>query len=179
VSSDLRSNAAASQTFLDSAQAAFGALQAQVRVVASPQVTLTSKSGKVPVTIENNLDAAVDVSLELTSLDRSRVSSGTVVSRTVRAGQKVQVEVAVRAASAGTFPVRLALYTPSGQPLGTPAQVLVRSTAYGVVATIFTIVALSILGLAVLWRAIRALLRRSRAPQPEPEPAARSSAGVR
>ncbi len=58
--------------------------------------------------------------------------------RTVRAGQKVQVEVEVKAASAGTFPVRLALFTPSGQPLGTPAQVLVRSTTYGVVATIFT-----------------------------------------
>jgi hypothetical protein len=179
VSSDLRTNTSASQTFLDSAQAAFGALQQQVRVVASPQVTLTSKSGKVPVTIENNLDAAVDVSLELTSLDRSRVSSGTVVTRTVRAGQKVQVEVTVHAASAGTFPVRLALYTPSGQALGAPAQVLVRSTAYGVVATIFTIVALSVLGLAVLWRAIRALLRRSRGQRTDPEPAAPSSAGIR
>ena len=121
--------------------------------MASPQVTLTSKSGKVPVTLENDLGAAVDVSLVLTSLDRSRVSSDTVVTRTVRAGQKVQVEVEVKAASAGTFPVRLTLYTADGQPLGTPVQVLVRSTRYGVVATIFTIVALSVLGLAVLFRA--------------------------
>ena len=97
----------------------------------------------------------MDVSLVLTSLDRSRVTSDTVVKRTVRAGQKVQVEVEVKAASAGTFPVRLALFTPDGQPLGAPAQVLVRSTKYGVVATIFTIVALSVLGLAVLIRAIR------------------------
>jgi hypothetical protein len=112
--------------------------------------------------LENNLAAAVDVQLELTSLDRSRVRSGTVLRRTVRAGQKVQVEVEVRAASAGTFPVRLALFTPNREPLGAPVQVLVRSTTYGVVATIFTIVALSVLGLAVLFRAVRALVRRSR-----------------
>ena len=168
VSSSLRSDPAAAQTFLSSAQAAFGALKQQVRVVASPKVTLTSKSGKVPVTIENNLDAAVDVSLELNSLDRSRVSSGTTVTRTVRAGQKVQVEVAVRASGAGTFPVSLTLHTPSGESLGTPAQVLVRSTTYGVVATIFTAVALGVLGLAVLWRAAGALLRRSRSRRPVP-----------
>jgi hypothetical protein len=147
---------------LTSAAGVVKALQSRVRVVASPQVTLTSKSGRVPVTLENDLDAAVDVSLVLTSLDKSRVSSDTVVRRTVRAGQKVQVEVEVKAASAGTFPVRLALYSQDGLPLGAPAQVLVRSTTYGVVATIFTIVALSLLGLAVLVRAARKLIQRAR-----------------
>ena len=162
LSSRWRSNPSRSTTFLGSAQQTLTSLERQVEVVASPQVTLTSRSGKVPVTLENNLGAAVDVSLVLTSLDRSRVSSDTVVNRTVRAGQKVQVEVEVKAASAGTFPVRLALFTPDGQPLGTPAQVLVRSTKYGIVATIFTVVALSVLGLAVLFRSARSLVRRSR-----------------
>ncbi len=164
------------QTFLDSAHSVFTALQQQVRVVASPQVTLTSKSGRVPVTIENNLQAAVDVSLELQSLDKSRASSGATVTRTVRAGQKVQVEVEVHATSAGTFPVRLALFTPTGQTLGAPAQVLVRSTAYGIVATVFTVAALSLLGIAVLWRTARSFMRRTRRGT-EP-PAARSAGGV-
>ena len=74
----------------------------------------------------------------------------------------------MKAASAGTFPVRLTLYTSDGRPLGTPVQVLVRSTRYGVVATIFTIVALSLLGLAVLFRAVRGLIRRSRRPRQSP-----------
>ncbi len=148
--------------FRNSAEIALTSVAQQVKVVASPQVTLTSHSGKVPVTLENDLGAAVDVSLVLTSLDRSRVSSDTIIKRTVRAGQKVQVEVEVKAANAGTFPVRLTLYTTDGRPLGTPVQVLVRSTTYGVVATAFTIVALSILGLAVLFRAVRGLIRRSR-----------------
>jgi hypothetical protein len=162
LSSRWRRDPSQASPFRDSAASTFSSLQQQVRVVASPQVTLTSRSGRVPVTLENDLGAAVDVSLVLTSLDRSRVSSDTVVHRTVRAGQKVQVEVEVKAASAGTFPVRLALFTADGQPLGRPAQVLVRSTTYGVVASIFTGVALSVLGLAVLLRAIRAFLRRSR-----------------
>ena len=170
LSSRWRTNPARATVFLSSAQQTLTSLQRQVQVVASPQVTLTSRSGKVPVTLENNLGAAVDVSLVLTSLDRSRVSSDTVVNRTVRAGQKVQVEVEVKAASAGTFPVRLALFTPDGQPLGTPAQVLVRSTKYGVVATVFTVVALSVLGLAVLFRSIRSLVRRSRRGRQEGQP---------
>ncbi len=162
VSSRWRGRSSRSDAFLQSAQASLLGLQQQVRVAASPQVTLTSRSGRVPVTLENDLPAAVDVSLVLTSLDKSRVSSDTIVRRTVRAGQKVQVEVEVKAASAGTFPVRLALFTPDGLPLGVPAQVLVRSTTYGVVATVFTIVALSVLGLAVLIRALRGTVRRSR-----------------
>ncbi|MCW2546773.1 MAG: hypothetical protein JWN96_1233, partial [Mycobacterium sp.] len=162
VSSRWRFQPTQAELFLENASAAVSSLRSQVRVVASPQVTLTSRSGKVPVTLENDLPAAVDVSLVLTSLDKSRVSSDTVVRRTVRAGQKVQVEVEVKAASAGTFPVRLALYTQDGLSLGDPAQVLVRSTKYGVVATIFTIVALSLLGLAVLIRAGRRIARRHR-----------------
>jgi hypothetical protein len=160
VSSRWRDQSGQAELFLESASGALTSLRSQVRVVASPQVTLTSRSGKVPVTLENDLPAAVDVSLVLTSLDKSRVSSDTVVRRTVRAGQKVQVEVEVKAASAGTFPVKLALYSQDGLPLGDPAQVLVRSTKYGVVATIFTIAALSLLGLAVLIRAGRRILRR-------------------
>ncbi len=166
VSSRWRGHPLESAQFQQSGQAALATLQSQVRAVASPQVTLTSRKGRVPVTIENDLQAAVDVSLVLSSLDRSRVSSDTVVRRTVRAGQKVQVEVEVKAASAGTFPVRLSLFTPDGLPLGVPAQVLVRSTTYGVVATIFTVVALALLGLAVLVRGARALIRRSRGAQP-------------
>jgi hypothetical protein len=160
VSSRWRDQTPMADLFQASAASAVAALRSQVRVVASPRVTLTSRTGRVPVTLENDLPSAVDVSLVLTSLDKSRVSSDTLVRRTVRAGQKVQVEVEVKAASAGTFPVRLALYSQDGLPLGDPAQVLVRSTKYGVVATIFTIAALSVLGLAVLIRTGRRIFRR-------------------
>jgi UPF0716 family protein affecting phage T7 exclusion len=46
--------------------------------------------------------------------------------------------------------------------MGDPAQVLVRSTKYGVVATFFTITALSVLGLAILIRTGRRIFHRRR-----------------
>ena len=55
VSSHWRGTPAQGEVFINSAEQTYSALQQQVRVVASPQVTLTSKSGRVPVTLENNL----------------------------------------------------------------------------------------------------------------------------
>jgi hypothetical protein len=131
-------------------------------VVASREVTLTSRNGRIPVTLENTLPDAVDVTMRLTSLDRSRVQSDTSVSRVIQPGQKVQVEVSVRATSAGTFPIRLVLSTPTGRPIGPPQQVLVRSTAAGLIAKGVTVAALAVLLLTVLGRAMRSLLRRRR-----------------
>lgn len=163
-----RSDPAGSNARQTSADAGLDALRGAVRVVASREVTLTSRDGRIPVTLENNLADTVDVTLRLTSLDRSRVQSDTSVSRVIPPGQKVQVEVAVRATSAGTSPIRLELLTPTGRPIGAPLQVLVRSTAAGVVAKGVTITALAILVLAVLGRGIRGLLRRRRRPPRPP-----------
>jgi hypothetical protein len=146
----------------DSAEAGLAALRGSVRMVASREVTLTSRNGRIPVTLENSLPEAVDVTMRLTSLDRSRVQSDTSVSRVIQPGQKVQVEVTVRATSAGTFPVRLVLLTPTGRPLGPPQQVLIRSTTAGVVAKWVTIAALAVLVLTVLGRGVRTLVRRRR-----------------
>jgi hypothetical protein len=135
-----------------------GAYGSAVHVAASSEVTLTSRSGKVPVVLENNLAQPVTVQLTLEARDRSRLRSATVVTRTLRANQKVQVEIQVRAESAGRFPVLLTLHSPSGQRLGQPLQITVRSTAYGILALVITISAVGVLFLAVLIRAIRRLL---------------------
>jgi hypothetical protein len=179
LSSWWRPDLAASDDRLRSAEAGLDELSDSVRVVASPEITLTSRNGRLPVTLENNLPQTVNVTLVLTSLDRSRVRSDTSVSRLIQPGQKVQVEVAVRATSAGTFPVRLALQTPTGRQIGPAHQVLVRSTAAGVVAIGVTVAALAVLLLVDLGRAVRTLLRRRRPPGPDggsgPERADRDS----
>jgi hypothetical protein len=146
-------------------------------VVASREITLTSRNGRLPVTLENNLPQPVSVILQLTSLDRSRVRSDTSVSRLIQPGQKMQVELTVRARSAGTFPVRLTLQTPTGRPIGPPEQVLVRSTATGVVAIGITVAALAVLFLAVLLRGVRVVLRRGRGPKPPPAGGGSGSSG--
>lgn len=162
LSADLSGDPGAADARQTSAVAGLDALRGSVRAVASREITLTSRNGRIPVTIENNLPVRVDVILRLTSLDRSRVQSDTSVLRSIQPGQKVQVEVAVRATSAGTFPIRLALTTPSGVPLNPPEQVLVRSTAAGIVAKGVTVAALAVLLLAVLGRGVRNVIRRRR-----------------
>lgn len=141
------------------ARASLDAIRASVRAVASHEVALTSRTGRVPVTLENNLGEPVRVTLVLGTADRASVRSGAAVERTVQPGQKVQVEVEVRAAAAGTFPVTLSLLSPGGRLFGTPSQVLVRSTAYGVLAVALTVGALAVLVVAVLYRAARGLWR--------------------
>ncbi len=168
-----RGDPAASTIRRASADTGLEQLRGSVSAVASPEITLTSREGRLPVTLENTLPSAVNVTLRLTSQDRSRVQSDTSVSRIIQPGQKVQVEVAVSATSAGTFPVRLVLLTPTGRPLGAPQQVLIRSTAAGVFAVGITVAALGVLVLAVAVRGVRALLRRRRRGRGTPPPAGR------
>jgi hypothetical protein len=148
------------------AAADLNGLRSQIRVVASRVVTLTSRTGKVPVTLENNLGEMVTVRVELSAPDRSRLSSATTVERTIPARQRVQVEIEVKAQSAGTFPVQVALLTPQGRPLtpAPPLEILVRSTAYGVIAIAITGSAVTVLFLAVAIRGVRRLraMRRRR-----------------
>jgi len=159
------------------ARASLGAIRASVRALASHEVALTSRTGRVPVTLENNLGEPVRVTLVLGTADRASVRSGAAVARTVQPGQKVQVEVEVRAAAAGTFPVTLSLLSPGGRLFGTPSQVLVRSTAYGVLAVALTVGALAVLVVAVLYRAARGLWRgRQRRMDRESDTARRGTA---
>jgi hypothetical protein len=157
-SANFRNDVPAGRRLLNALVGRAGAYGSAVHVAASPEVTLTSRSGRVPVVLENELAQPVTVQLTLQARDRSRLRSATVVTRTLRARQKVQVEIKVHAESAGRFPVLLTLHSPSGQQLGEPLQITVRSTAYGILALAITAGAVGVLFLAVLIRAVRRLL---------------------
>lgn len=157
-SASFRGNLPAGRRLLDALVARAGAYGSAVHVATSPEVTLTSRSGRVPVVLENDLAQPVTVQLTLQARDRSRLRSATVVTRTLLARQKVQVEIRVRAESAGRFPVLLSLHSPSGERLGQPLQITVRSTAYGILALAITAGAVGVLFLAVVIRAVRRLL---------------------
>ncbi len=130
-----------------------------IRVVASHSVSLTSKHGKVPVTLENNTAFTINVTLSLASTDHTRLRSATGVKLIVSPLQKVQVEVEVDAEAAGTFPVDIQILTPAGRPLSAdpPLRILVKSTVFGVIAVAITGGALAVLAFAVVFRLIRRL----------------------
>lgn len=151
-----------------------------IQVIASPKVTLTSRNGTVPLTVENVSTThagntyPMTVVLSLSSNDKTRLRSPSTVALTIEPGEKQQVEVSVSSDSAGTFPVYIQVLTPDGKRLTSePARILVRSTAYGAIATAITYTTVGLFAAAVLLR----LTRRRRRTSLHPGNAAGSQSG--
>jgi hypothetical protein len=137
------------------------AIENSVQIVASPKVTLTSRHGKVPLTVQNVGDSPMTVVISLTSNDRTRLQSASRVPTTVRPGQKVQLEPDVRSDAAGTFPLYVQVLTPEGKRLSaSQARILVRSTVYGAIASAITYATVGLFAAAVLLRLVRRMRRR-------------------
>jgi hypothetical protein len=138
-----------------------------VVVVASPKVTLTSRNGTVPVNVQNVSGQAGDeaypmtVILSLSSNDKTRLRSAARMALTVYPGAIQQVEIRVSSDAAGTFPVFVQVLTPDGQRLSAqPVHILVRSTAYGSIATAITYVTIGLFVVAVVLRQVRRSRRK-------------------
>jgi hypothetical protein len=121
-------------------------------------ITLTSRSGSVPITLDNRLGQPVKVRLRAESL-RLVALPDVDLGRALSPGRQT-VAVRAKALSAGVFPVQLSLVGPDGGALPVTAQVTVRSTAYGTVALLVTGGAFGVLCLAAGMRLVR---RRRRA----------------
>ncbi|MBL7496757.1 hypothetical protein I6A84_23720 [Frankia sp. CNm7] len=140
-----------------------------IQITASEKVTLTSREGTVPLTVQNMLEDGepnaypMTVILSLSSNDQTRLSSPAQVPLTIEPGAKAQVEVKLSSDSAGTFPVYVQVLTPDGEKLTSqPARILVRSTAYGSIATAITYAAVGLFAAAVVLRLVRRARRRGR-----------------
>ncbi|MCK9893286.1 DUF6049 family protein [Frankia sp. AgB32] len=139
-----------------------------IQVVASRSVNLTSRHGLVPITLENNTPWDVSVVLAFSSTNRSRLRSALRETRALQPRQKAQIEIEVDSEGAGTFPLEIRLLNLDGQALSSdpPTRILVRSTVYGAIATGITVLAVSVLLLAVLFRLVRRLRPGARRPAP-------------
>jgi hypothetical protein len=138
-----------------------GGLLHGVKVAASGQVTLTSRTGTVPVTVENGLDERVRVRLTLIATDRSKLAPAAPQDVTVAARRKQRVLVPATTQRAGTFRVSLVLTTPDGHPISI-LPLVVHSSAYGLITLAITLSALGVLIIALLVRLTRRLLDRRR-----------------
>lgn len=102
----------------------------QVRVATTGTFTLPGDSGRIPVTIANDLPQDVTVGIRLRSDEPARLVAAEVAPFLVPAGRKVSLEVEAQVIGSGTLPVRLQLTTPAGRRYGDPVTVQVRTTAY-------------------------------------------------
>lgn len=135
----------------------------RVKVLSEGTVTFSGETGRVPITIENSLDRAVTVGVQLRASPALRLESAPLSNITVEPGRKVSVDIEARVVGSNTVPVRVQLLTPGGTPVGTPARIELVSTAYAraaawVVAIAFVaIVVFVVVGVA---RRIRTASRR-------------------
>ncbi|HVU74080.1 MAG TPA: DUF6049 family protein [Mycobacteriales bacterium] len=135
-----------------------------ISISVASSVLVTGSTGKVPVQLENTLDFAVAVKVELSDVS-GRLAPFSHVFPLPAANQgrsgKAQEELTVTSRSAGRFAAQLQLATPTtGVLLGDSQGFQVRSQNYGTLAVGITAGALFLLVVALIVRGVRALRRR-------------------
>ncbi len=110
-----------------------------------PERTLTSRTGIIPVGVTNTTGYPVKVSIRLVSNRLSFLPSDT---QSIRLnGDGATILFHVQARTTGRFPVQVQILTPTGVELPAQGQLVVRSTAYNLIALVITIgAALFLLG---------------------------------
>jgi hypothetical protein len=124
--------------------------------------TLASDNSPLPITVENNLNYPVTVTVDVGTVGGLPGFSAKSQTDTVEAHSKRTLHVVTNIARPGRIRVEATLFTPNGTALGTPVAMTVRSTALGVVGVVITIGAGAVLLLALLIRFGRRLRHRRR-----------------
>jgi hypothetical protein len=144
------------------------ALLGSVTLAVSGQVTLTSRDGKVPITVRNTLTEPVTVDITLSAADPTKLAPAGARRYVIAPGQKQRVLLPAKTQRAGTFRVDLDVTTPDGRKIAT-APLTVHSTAYGTITLVITLAALGVLVLAIgrrLFRRIRGWRAAARTAEP-------------
>jgi hypothetical protein len=129
-SSSWRTDPTTANTLVRTVTGQVSDLTAEVRVVTTGTFTLPGDSGRIPVTVANDLDQAVSVGIRLISDEPARLVASEIAPFVVPAGRKVSLEVEAQVVGSGALPIDLQLTTPAGKRYGEPVTVQVRTTAY-------------------------------------------------
>ncbi len=142
-----------------------GEQTARVRVLSEGTLTLSGESGRVPVTIANDLDRSVTVGVALRSLPSLRLSSEPIEGVRIEAGRMASIDLDARVVGSEPLPVQVQLLGPDGEDYGRPATITLVSTAYAqaaawvVAAAFLAIVIFVVVGVARRIRKARAAAR--------------------
>ena len=133
---------------------------AQVRLVATPNITLASQRGLIPVTVVNDLTEPVTVGVVLRPRNSARLVPTEPAPVTVAPRSSRQLDVPVAAVATGLVTVDVALRTPQGEPFGAPVAITVRATRIGPLGLAVTggalVVLFALAGLRIARRVRRA-----------------------
>ncbi|MGN6474437.1 MAG: DUF6049 family protein, partial [Mycobacteriales bacterium] len=166
LSSAWRGEGTARHLWFDDFAGTLNSMIAGVRIVSArySTVTLTGHGGKVPVTIANDLNAPVTITVQLENASqRLTLPHSGRVKVEIPANRQTTVDVHATSKTSGVFPLQVQLLTPSGQKYGKAVQLYVRSTVYGTITLVITGAATAALLIAVGFRLTRRALAARRA----------------
>lgn len=141
------------------------AAERQISLVLSPSITLSSRSGRFPITLVNDATVDVVVGVRFTSQNSTRLRVEDVEPTVLRAGEKRTVTATALATANGRLPVTAALVTTQGDQVGEPMQTIVDVTNVGALG--WTVIAL---GGGLMAAAVLRNRRRRPAEPSEPGP---------
>jgi hypothetical protein len=101
-----------------------------VGIEASSQITTPEETSDIPITIVNESDQAVSISVALTSNAKSRFSSEPSDLIQVESGQRITVPVTITLIGAGVVDVEAYLLAPNGERFGEVEKIQISSAAY-------------------------------------------------
>jgi hypothetical protein len=142
-----RSDADTGEQLLATIESSLDEQTALLRVLSEGTITFSGDTGRVPVTIANDLDRAVTVGLTLRGRPALRLSSEPLTGIRIEAGKMASVDIDARVVGGDPLTVQVQLLGPEGQDYGRPATITVTSTAYARAAA--WVVAAAFLAIAV------------------------------
>ena len=155
-------------TALIRTSAALRAAESRVRVLGG-SYTFGSKTGTIPLTIDNELSQPVVVQVSMHS-ETPRLKVRSIGPVRLEPNRKTQIVLPATVRANGRVVVTAQLLTPQGQPYGRPAHLAVHITRYGTLALLFTGGAVALLmGVAGL-RTLRRIRRRGGGRRPPADP---------
>lgn len=109
----------------------------KIRAPVPQTITLTSRRGTIPLVISTQTDYPVQVVIRLVS-DKLRFPQGTEIARSLVPPAQT-IDLAAVTEASGTFPLRVIVQTPNSGVEISSSRLVVRSTAYNIVALGITI----------------------------------------
>lgn len=101
-----------------------------VSIQASSRITTPEENSEIPITVVNESDSAVSVSINLTSSATSRFAAEPTGVIQVDSGQRITVPVAITLVGAGVVDVQAQLIAPNGERFGEVENIQISSAAY-------------------------------------------------
>ena len=106
----------------------------EVRILDGGSITLSSQTGRFPLTVVNDLTVPVTVQITLASRTPARLRVPDVTAIEVPAGARTTVDVSAQANADGEYVVDAGLATSTGERFGSASSLTIRATDYDTVA---------------------------------------------